>query len=75
MNGLMCMSESWAMRKPSKAVGKRASRMREPDRAREPQDDEERSKIAQKQVLDHVGREAPGERGDVGAEDEDGSQD
>jgi hypothetical protein len=26
-------------------------------------------------VLDHVGREPPGERGDVGPEDEEGSQD
>jgi hypothetical protein len=47
----------------------------EPDRAAEPEDDQERAEIAQQQVLDHVRREAPGERDDVGRENEEGSQD
>jgi hypothetical protein len=45
-----------------------------PGRAGEAQDDEQRPQVAQEQVLDHVGGEAPGEGGDVGPEDEDGSQ-
>jgi hypothetical protein len=49
--------------------------MGDADGAGEPEDDQERPQVAQEQVLDHMGREAPGERGDVGPEDEDGSQD
>jgi hypothetical protein len=49
--------------------------MGEPYGPPQPEDDQERAQIAQKEVLDHVGREPPCERGDVGPEDEDGSQD
>jgi hypothetical protein len=49
--------------------------MGEPNRPPKSEDEEQRPEVAEEEVLDHVRGEASGEWGDVGAEDEDGSQD